>query len=354
MTKLGFGKRIAFFSSLAVVLAVTIVPAAYAGWGSWGSHGSWGGGSWGSGGSFGSHGSHGGPLRRLISRVRSHHASHGSWGGSHGSWGGSSGHYVSTHSSWGSGGGSYGGYVSRGSYGSAGYYGSAGSYYGGSAGTYGYPGYGYGVQQGYPVMGGSAPGEYAPVNIVPDFSAPQPANPQPDSSQPATGDAVLNLEVPESAKVYVNGRLTTTPGTRRSYVSKNLQYGRSYTYEVRAEWEVDGEVKTQTKVVTLTAGSHRDVAMNLDGKDLVTSLTLHVPDDAIVTLGGSPTTATGPVRVYATHELSAGQKWDDYLVSVTFQRDGRTVTEKRTVTLEAGQTAQLHIGTGDEIEVASR
>ncbi|HMO92835.1 MAG TPA: TIGR03000 domain-containing protein [Pirellulaceae bacterium] len=355
---------------LAIIVCSVVVAgynsqAVYAGWGSWG--GSWGGsrgfhsggshggshgGSW--GGSFGSRGggwhsggSHGRPV--LFPRLRaflhgSHgssgsQGSHGSLGGSHGSWGGS----------YGSSGGSHGG--SRGSY----------VYYGGSSGGFGSTG----THPGSINYGGNFDGYYGPggINdqgvIVPYSNEGMIIQPQGDGIVPptgpvenqrpsidneddnsaGTGNATLNVSLPVDAKVYVNGKLTRTPGELRQFVSRGLTRGVNYTYEIQAVLEGRGVI---TKVVDLVAGDNKTISFDFDrAAESVSSLIVYVPENAKVTLAGNESKSTGPVRFFSTETLATGQTWDDYTIEVTFEVDGETIQRAKTISVVGGKTHQV-------------
>ena len=63
----------------------------------------------------------------------------------------------------------------------------------------------------------------------------------PATEQTSTSsEATLTVNVPSDARVFVNGAKTTSVGSQRSYVSRGLQAGFNYTYEVRAEVERNG------------------------------------------------------------------------------------------------------------------
>lgn len=257
-------------------------------------------------------------------------AGHGSWGGSSG---GSSGGWYSSGGSWGgsSGGSSGGWYSSGGSWGSSG--GSSGGASIGSAYKY------------Y-----SAPAQPAPQAAPPKATPPQPKKetaPAPKdgakSTSAATGSALLTVTVPEEAKVYVNNRLTKTPGSRRTFVSRGLVGGFDYTYEIRAEVERDGKTITRSRVVSLRAGQRADVALDFDqpDSDPETTLTVYVPEDAEVYLEGQKTRSKGKVRQFRTSQLKPGQKWEDYTVRVVWNRDGRRLTQERNITLEGGKVQEV-------------
>jgi uncharacterized protein (TIGR03000 family) len=85
---------------------------------------------------------------------------------------------------------------------------------------------------------------------------PAPAVPAPvEGAQLSHGDALLAVEVPSGAEIYVNGYKTKSEGGQRQYRSSGLIPGRSYQYQVQAVVEREGKQRTITKNVTLTAGS---------------------------------------------------------------------------------------------------
>ncbi len=324
---------------------------------SYGSSGSYVGGSSGSyvGGSSGydaygsSGGGHGpGPLRRLAAHIHDHmaakHARHAGYGSSgYGSSGGSSGYSTSYGSSgystsYGSSGysTSYGSSGYSTSYGSSGYstsYGSSGSSSSyGSAGSMSYSSGYLGVSKASPVSAAS----FASLNTS------------------STDDAIyLNVSVPASAKVYVNNMATTSTGASRQFVSRGLQAGKQYKFDVRAELiDAQGKLVDETKTVTLTAGAREDLRFaSLTSARVETVVTLNVPQDAKVVLAGNETSATGSTRTFRTSQLKAGDQWDDYIVEV--HHDGKI--KRETLRLVAGDDIALSFNFSDDTSlVASR
>lgn len=337
--------------SIACAVAVMAVTAlstsdAFAGWNGYGSHGSsggsWGssGGSWGSSGHarYASYGSSGrvGPIRRLFRAL--HPRRHASWGcsggysssGGYASSGGSRGYYSSGSS------GVYRSYASSGSSGGYRYSASSGGSSGGAVPYY--------QPSGPSVVPG--PTETTASRLYSAGSA--------RLAKLETKDATLNVKLPEDAKVFVNGRLTTTPGQNRRYVSRNLPVGQTFTYEVKAVVERDGKEVAQTKVIDLFAGADKNVNFDFDSQDLITSLTLEVPENARVTMSGHDTQLEGSIRYFSTKELKEGQKWEDYEIKVTVEKDGKPTTMTRKVNLVAGESKLVSFTADEEVKVASR
>ena len=176
---------------------------------------------------------------------------------------------------------------------------------------------------------------------------------QPD--QAAGETAVLNLSLPTEAVVYVNGKRTRTEGAFRSYVSRNLKPGKRYSYEVRAEIEENGKTVARTKVIQMVAGANKTFEFDFQPDDqLITSVTLMVPEDAQVKMGGTETAASGPVRYFSTTTLQNGEKWENYKVLVTVVRDGKELTREKMINVAAGGSQTLRFDFDMDAKVASR
>jgi uncharacterized protein (TIGR03000 family) len=137
----------------------------------------------------------------------------------------------------------------------------------------------------------------------------------------ASNDEIhIVVDLPESAKVFVNGNATSSKGTSRRFVSRNLEVGASYRFEIRVEDERNGKIVTENKTLVLVPGSIETLAFKLDKKPVVaeTVLKLNVPVDAKVSLAGNSTKSTGESRTYRTKELTSGQVWEDYKIVVSW------------------------------------
>ena len=303
----------------------------YGSYGSYGSSGSYGGSSasYGSYGSYGSSGSHGrvGLFAKWHAKKAARKSSYGSYGsyGSSGSYGG--GYAVSYGSS-----GSYGSY---GSYGSSGSYG--GSYYDGG------------------MMYESAPMDATPATPEPALNPENPTPPQAPSA--SASEAEIFVTLPENAKVFVNDLPTSSTGAERHYVSRGLLGGRTYSYKLRVEFERDGQPVVEDKLVRVQAGTAVQLAFGgaeAAAEQAATELKLNVPAEAKVTLAGAATQQTGEVRTYASTNLKPGQTWNGYVVRVELERDGKTLVEERTLSIEGGKTYELSFEmTGDAAQVAA-
>jgi uncharacterized protein (TIGR03000 family) len=294
----------------------------------------------------------------------------------HRGWGGRGYGYGSSGGGWGYGSsGGYGGYGSRGGWGSSGGYGygSSGGYgYGssggwGSSGGYGYGssgGYGYGSSGGYsggynggyappaPGTAPAAPGTTAPVTPPAPSTAPAPV-PGPTTYHPTYGpertSATLSVKVPAEAKVFVNDRPTMSTGEQREFVSRNLQAGARYNYDVRVEFIRNGEPVIENKSVQVTAGQTANLDFTGESiestaeNNAPTTLTVHVPENAKLYLGGRETKSTGSVREFRTTRLPSGSNWADYTIRAVVDQDGKQLVSEQTISIKAGDSRDITI-----------
>ena len=195
-----------------------------------------------------------------------------------------------------------------------------------------------------------------PSVLQPEGTEPPPLPEPPPATDQQTGTMILSMDVPEDARVYVNGVLTKTPGTHRQFVSRGLASGYQYTYRVRAVVDRNGKELSDTQVVRVEAGDTADLAFDFDRATpslVPTTLTVHVPEDAEVTLEGHDTNATGSVRQFTTTGLAKGAEWNDYSLVVTLNRDGRVETRRKTINLIGGESRKLSFDFAPE-RVAAR
>jgi uncharacterized protein (TIGR03000 family) len=126
----------------------------------------------------------------------------------------------------------------------------------GGCGYGGYAGYGWGYGGGW--YGGWASSGYrTSLGYLANIEAPTTSA---RIAAATNNSAVLTVSVPADAKIFVNDRATTSTGANRSYVSRNLQPGASYTYRVRAVFTRDGQPVSEERIVKLAAGQNQSLA----------------------------------------------------------------------------------------------
>ncbi|MFM8934108.1 MAG: TIGR03000 domain-containing protein [Gemmataceae bacterium] len=123
-----------------------------------------------------------------------------------------------------------------------------GSYYScmGCSGCYGCMGSSSYIIESSVIKGGATKGA---VETVPATKG------TPGKGQVSTGlKARVIVELPQDAKLVVDGTETLSSGARREFSTPVLEAGQNYFYELTAVVEVDGKPQTMTKKVVVRAG----------------------------------------------------------------------------------------------------
>lgn len=136
---------------------------------------------------------------------------------------------------------------------------------------YPYSGIWAGYERGYPYPYGGGFG-YAPVtNYSPDLSAADPA-PGPIAPgrnlAPEEYPAVLVLEFPAPAEVWVNGRKSNGKrSTEWTLTSPAVRVFSTYTFEVTGRWVVNGKTYESTRTIDVPSGG-RSRSLVVSGVEL--------------------------------------------------------------------------------------
>lgn len=80
-------------------------------------------------------------------------------------------------------------------------------------------------------------------------------NSLPASAAAAPADrAMLTVQAPSDAKIWLQGQETTSTGSDRVFTSPPLKAGQEYTYTVKAQWKVNDKTVEQNQTVSVKAG----------------------------------------------------------------------------------------------------
>ena len=77
----------------------------------------------------------------------------------------------------------------------------------------------------------------------------------------APAPAVLIVSLPADANLRIDGEPTTSTSARRVFVSPNLNPGRDFHYNLKAEFVRDGRTVTVSKEVAVRAGNQTQVTL---------------------------------------------------------------------------------------------
>ncbi len=164
--------------------------------------------------------------------------------------------------------------------------------------------------------------------------APSPA----DSVDAADQRGSIVVKLPADAKLIVNGRLTSSVGDTREFVSNGLEADYEYPYSLQAVVVVNGREIVQNKNVKLKAGEKKELLFDLP---VETNLTVMVPEGADIVLAGSRTGLSGTERNFLTTRLKFGETWKDYKIVVSVDKDGKKVTKEQVIELKGGDQKTL-------------
>lgn len=140
------------------------------------------------------------------------------------------------------------------------YYGSHNYYRGYHFPYYGYLTYPY--YASYPYYGTYNTYPYnANYNYSSDLSPSVSTSPDYGTEVAAADTAAhITVRVPANTEVWLDGVKMSSTGLVREYQSPPLTPGKGYHYEVRARWSANGQTVTQTKSVSVAAGSRVTVS----------------------------------------------------------------------------------------------
>jgi uncharacterized protein (TIGR03000 family) len=97
------------------------------------------------------------------------------------------------------------------------------------------------------------------IQAAPAAPAAEPIKTSPKVGQ-IDAPATIVVTLPADAKLFVDGNATTSTSSRRVFQSPTLTVGKEFSYNLKAEFAVDGKTITATKKVTVSAGNESTVS----------------------------------------------------------------------------------------------
>ena len=148
------------------------------------------------------------------------------------------------------------------------------------------------------------------------------------------------VKAPLDVHITVNGVAAERTKAEQVFATPNLDAGRTYSYEFRAEAIRDGKTVTKTRKVIVKAGQQSTADFSdLALSDRPAHVTIAAPADATVTVDGVEIPATA--RSFNTPILQAGRQYY-YTVNMAMKRNGRSVNDAKRVVLEAGKDVTVN------------
>jgi len=106
-----------------------------------------------------------------------------------------------------------------------------------------------------------------PDGKKPDDKKPDDKRGDTDISAPAT----LTVTLPADAKLTVDGTPTKSTSAVRSFVTPDLNPGKTYSYVLKAEYPKDDKMVTEEMVVKVQAGKETKISFTGTGTTAVSS-----------------------------------------------------------------------------------
>jgi uncharacterized protein (TIGR03000 family) len=185
--------------------------------------------------------------------------------------------------------------------------------------------------------------------------------PKPEEAASPTQATVI-VQVPEDAKLYVDGELSEQTSTTRTFISPDLQLGKDYSYTLKMEANKDGRTAVASKRVIVRAGAVTRVnftdqnsagTVRPEEKPAPARVTVQLPTDARLLVDGVASPLTSSTRTFDTPALEPGRKYF-YILTAEVVREGRPVSDSRRVLLQAGKEVKVDFGNVAAFTTASR
>jgi uncharacterized protein (TIGR03000 family) len=155
--------------------------------------------------------------------------------------------------------------------------------------------------------------------------------------------ATVVVKAPADVKITVNGKETPRRTTEEEFLTPELQVGKSYSYVFSAEATRDGKKLAKTERIIVRPGERTVVdfsSMEVAVASVETArLTVILPEGARVFVNDVALTVKGK-QTFETPKLEKGKTFF-YNVKAELRRDGRTATETKKVSVEAGKSVTV-------------
>jgi uncharacterized protein (TIGR03000 family) len=237
--------------------------------------------------------------------------------------------------------GSYGGYPTYnchgyGIYGGATYNWPNPTYYPG-AGCYGY---------GYPIV---------PVYPKVDDKKEPVKDPKKTFLPVSPDQGRVIVQLPNDAKLYANGHLTSLTSGQRDFTTPAIERGRDYQYAMKIEYVRDGKTITDTKLVRVRAGSVSVVDFADQGKPEMVASTVKVnlPSGAKLFVENQLRDLPSGTNEFKTPELQKGSDYA-YTFRAELTKDGKNQTQTQRVVFKAGEPINVDFREMEATRTASK
>lgn len=202
---------------------------------------------------------------------------------------------------------------------------------------------GYGFAQGPPIP------YFTPVLAA----VPATGVPEAVATLPATRAQVV-VRVPADAKLFADGQATQLSGSERVFLTPDLSGSRDFQYNLKIEYAVNGETKSEAKQVVVRAGHRTVIEFGTPASEKASSsVTVNMPEKAKLFVDNVETAATAGKHTFQTPELPKGKAFV-YEFRAEVEKDGKTETVSQKVTFNAGEPVNVDFTDVVAVRTASK
>jgi uncharacterized protein (TIGR03000 family) len=172
----------------------------------------------------------------------------------------------------------------------------------------------------------------------------------------SAGRARVIVQVPDGARLYVQGQKVAVTKDNNSFVTPMLDAGARYAYTMRVEADVDGQTVSETKQVMVEAGSSVEVNFNQALVETPTDrarLVVKLPKNANLFVDGVKLEGNQPVRSFNTPTLEQGTEYV-YTIKAELNRDGKAISDSKQVHIRAGKKFEVDFSNLGQVQAVSR
>jgi uncharacterized protein (TIGR03000 family) len=165
----------------------------------------------------------------------------------------------------------------------------------------------------------------------------------------ASAPAEVVIAAAAGVTIRVNGQVTPRKTEMETFLTPDLQAGRTYAYQVEAEATIDGKPVRKTRRVEVRAGWQTQVdftdlkpAAVAKGSETA-RVTILLPEGAKLYVEGKPIAASGK-KTFETPKLEKGRV---YSYTMRAERTADNTSQTRRVSVEAGKAVTVDFRTHD-------
>jgi uncharacterized protein (TIGR03000 family) len=163
------------------------------------------------------------------------------------------------------------------------------------------------------------------------------------------------VQLPEDAKLYANGQLTSLTSGQRDFTTPTIDRGRDYQYAMQVEYVRDGKTIKDTKVVKVRAGgvSVVEFADQFKPELVASTVTVQLPQGAKLFVENQVRELAPGSNEFKSPDLQKGSSYA-YTFRAEMTKDGKNQSQTQRVVFKAGEPINVDFRDMDVTRTASK